>query len=72
MCHYHSERERNGPEPHAAGRCQSCDKRCECGYYHLHRNLNDAFLIHVFQGIRLVNCSLSGVITTLGTTLLLG
>jgi hypothetical protein len=32
--------------PHAASGSQRSQCSCECGYYHLHRNLNQACLLH--------------------------
>jgi len=31
---------------HATGRCNGRQKRCERGYYHLHRNLNKSVRLH--------------------------
>ena len=35
-----------GPVAHATGRRDGRQEGCECGYYHLHRNLNQASLFH--------------------------
>ena len=36
--------ERKRSVTHTAGRCDGRQEGCECGYYYLHRNLNETLL----------------------------
>ena len=48
--------ERDWSVTHARRGCDGREEGCECGYYYLHRNLNDSLFHGLIREIRLIRC----------------
>ena len=54
---------------HTRGRCDSRQEGRECGYYHLHRNLNQTILLHHFSLLVLTSSVVIAATTAGGSAL---
>jgi hypothetical protein len=49
---------------HTRGSGDCCEEGCECGYYYLHRDLNNAIALHTLASFRLNVVATVVVVTT--------